>query len=538
MNHINQAQPDVISTITSRIKSKSVVIGLVVIVLSAGLYFLSRYNYPLFHSIVDTVTVFIAAGVFVVVWNRRHMLDNHYYLYVGIAFLFFALVDFLHLLGNKGMDVFPQYGNLGPALYITSRYILSISLVIAPLFVTRKFNAKIVLVIYAFVTTMIMLSIFYWRNFPVTYIEGSGLTPFKVISDYIICFILAGAIGLLYIERRAFDLKVFRIIVYALIFSIATGLAFTLYSDPFGIANAVGHFFQITSFYLIYVAFVQTVLINPQDILYRNLKQSKEEVLKLNSELERVNINLSRDIAKREKVEEALKIRTNELVRSNTELEQFAYVASHDLQEPLRMVASYVQLLARRYQGKLDRDADDFIHYATDGAGRMQLLINDLLEFSRVSTRGGELKPTIVEVVLKKVLENLQVIISETGAVVTYDPLPVVNADQIQIGQVFQNLISNAIKFRGDKSPLIHVGVQTKENEHIFSISDNGIGINPADFDKLFVIFHRLHSRDEYEGTGIGLAVCKRIIERHHGRIWVDSTPGAGSTFHFTLPVS
>jgi PAS domain S-box-containing protein len=298
----------------SNAKMKLFITCLILALAIAGLYILSRQNYPLFHSIVDTATVFIATGVFVVVWTRRRLLDNHYYLFVGISFLFFGFLDFLHLLGNKNIGVFPEYGNLGPALYIASRYVLSISLVVAPLFIRRKINTSLTFAGYSVVAVLLILSIFYWQNFPVTYIEGIGLTSFKVISDYIICFFLLGAIGLLWVRRQAFDPKVLRLIIYSLVFSIATGLAFTAYTDPFGLTNAIGHFLQIASFYLVYSAFINTVLIKPQDVLYRNLQQSKEEVIKLNTELEKVNLDLKQDITERKQAEKALKESERKLI--------------------------------------------------------------------------------------------------------------------------------------------------------------------------------------------------------------------------------
>ncbi len=243
----------------------------------------------------------------------------------------------------------------------------------------------------------------------------------------------------------------------------------------------------------------------------------------------------ARDITERKAMENEIRQTLEELKQSNAELEQFAYVASHDLQEPLRMVASYVQLLERRYKGKLDPEADEFIAYAVDGANRMRGLIDDLLTYSRVSRLGKPFEPTDLESTLDIVLLNLQASIADSGAVVTHDKLPVVMADGGQLVQLLQNLIGNAIKFHGKEPPRVHVSAQVKENEYLFSVRDNGIGIAPEYFDRLFKIFQRLHTREEYPGSGIGLAICKKIVERHGGRIWLESQVGKGSTIYFTL---
>jgi PAS domain S-box-containing protein len=247
---------------------------------------------------------------------------------------------------------------------------------------------------------------------------------------------------------------------------------------------------------------------------------------------------VTRDITERKKSEEALAETIGELKRSNDELQHFAYVASHDLQEPLRMVASYTQLLAQRYKGRLDTDADEFIAYAVGGCNRMQDLIQDLLTYSRAGTSGNgkALLKVSSENVLKEALANLQGTIEVSGAVVTHDSLPTLTTDDTQLVQVFQNLVGNAIKYRGAEVPHVHVSA-TKNggNEWIFSVRDNGLGIDPQYFDRIFVLFQRLHGREEFKGTGIGLAICKKIVERQGGRIWVESQPEKGSTFFFAL---
>jgi len=246
-------------------------------------------------------------------------------------------------------------------------------------------------------------------------------------------------------------------------------------------------------------------------------------------------LEINRDVTARRRAEQALEERARELARSNADLEQFANVASHDLQEPLRMVASYTQLLAKRYGGQLDERADRWIGYAVDGANRMQTLINDLLAYSRVGTRGGQLAAISADAALAAALANLRLTIREAGAEIVQEPLPWVLGDGTQLIQLFQNLIGNAVKFRGTESPRVEIAVRREGDEWMFSVRDNGIGVEPEFRERIFVIFQRLHERDRYAGTGIGLAISKRIVERHGGRIWLESQPGEGTTFYFTL---
>ncbi|MDX1522466.1 MAG: ATP-binding protein [Anaerolineae bacterium] len=266
------------------------------------------------------------------------------------------------------------------------------------------------------------------------------------------------------------------------------------------------------------------------------------ERVNLRRELTRTNEALKVEIKERKRAQE-------ELARSNQELEQFAYVASHDLQEPLRMVKSYVQFLAADYKGQLDADADRFINYAVDGANRMATLIDDLLAFSRVGTQGKPFQPTNCNAVLEEIMADLTAVIDEGQAQVTWDSLPTVTADRSQLTQLLRNLVSNGIKYRGEAPPRVHIAAElapaaadmgetegSAGEEWRFSVRDNGIGIAPEHYERIFLMFKRLHHRSEYPGTGIGLAICQKIVERHGGRIWVESEPGNGSIFYFTLP--
>lgn len=260
------------------------------------------------------------------------------------------------------------------------------------------------------------------------------------------------------------------------------------------------------------------------------------ERMRVNQALETANKEMAFQIEEKGKRADELVMINAELARSNAELEQFAYVATHDLQEPLRAVASCVQLLQKRYEGQLDEKAQEFITHAVDGTKRMQTLINDLLAYSRISTDAQVFASTNCEMALQEALANLMVAISESGAVVTQDALPMVSGDATQLTQLFQNLVGNALKFRGERPPEIHIRAVRNNGDWRFSVADNGIGMEPQYFERVFLVFQRLHTRKEYQGTGIGLAICKKVVERHGGRIWAESEPGQGATFCFTIP--
>lgn len=268
------------------------------------------------------------------------------------------------------------------------------------------------------------------------------------------------------------------------------------------------------------------------------IKWVMETVVPIYYRRKRATLGSLIDVTERKQMEERLQQITSEMQRSNTELEQFAYVISHDLQEPLRMVSSYTQLLAKRYSKKLDADADEFIAYAVDGAKRMQTLLHDLLDYSRVGTRGKPFSLVNCEHIVEQAMANLKIAIEECGASVSYDVLPTIMGDEGQLVRLFQNLIANAIKFRREEAPQVNISAQRRNNTVTFSVKDNGIGIDPQHSQSIFEIFRRLHTREEYQGTGMGLAICKKIVERHGGHISVQSQPGQGSTFYFSVDMA
>ncbi|MHB8205564.1 MAG: MASE3 domain-containing protein, partial [Desulfomonilaceae bacterium] len=690
-----------------------------------ALYVTRLDSYLLFHSLAELFSIAVVGGLFAVTWASRYVLKNNYLLLLGVSYLFVAGFDLLHTLAYEGMGVFPQYGpNLSPQLWICARSIESCSLLIAPFFLKRRLPIGILFLGLTVLSTLLLGSIFYWKNFPVCFIEGVGLTNFKIISEYAICAILVVALALLLTHGDSFDKRVLKLVALSIIVTIGQELMFSLYAEMYDFYNFIGHYLKIVSFVLLYKAIVETGVTKPYALLSKEVKDRQDrlemernfistvldttgalvtvldpagrivrfnkacaeatgyspdealnrylwdlllvpeqvnEIEAIFSELEsgrsayedeyywvnkndgrrlvswsftairdneghvqnvictgiditerklaerklqeseernrklveflpkmigvhvkqkwvymnpaglkllgarsegellgreiqetispefhevirsrvgqaeknglpttemaqqfirldgaKVDVSVSsvpidyqgetgilmfaEDISARKKAEEELRRSHDELERSNAELQQFAYVASHDLQEPLRMVSSYMGLIERRYKGQLDADADDFIGYAVDGAKHMRMLINDLLEYSRVGTHGKAFGPADCETLLSRVLDHLQLSIEDSGATVTHDHLPTVIGDDAQLMRLFQNLIHNSLKFKNDSPPLVHVSAELYNGNWRFSFHDNGIGIDPQYADRIFVIFQRLHNRDEYSG--------------------------------------
>jgi len=474
----------------------------------AGLYLARLHGYLLFHSLVELFSIVVACATFMVFWNTRQFLDNSYILLLAIALLFVGAIDLLHTLAFQGMNVLADSdANLPTQLWVAARYVQGLSFLIAPLVLGRRLRAPAVLLAYGLACTLLLQSIVWWRVFPTCYAAGR-LTAFKVISEYAICAILLAAAGLLWRKRAAFEPRVLRLLVASIFITVLGELAFTLYTSPYGPANLTGHYLRLVAFYLIYRALIHTSLVEPYSVLFRELKQAEED--------------LKRTVA--------------QLADSNAELEQFAHIASHDLQAPLVTVSGFVQLLGRRYKGKLDKEADDFIDNALEGVARMQRMIQDILTYSRVDRQGRPFEQVACSSVLEAVLDNLHGSVRESHAAVTVTDMPIVRGDGQQLVQLFQNLIGNALKFRAAEAPAVRVRAESKEGAWLFSVSDNGIGFPPEASERIFRMFERLHGVSEYPGNGMGLAICRKIVERHGGRIWAESEKGKGATFFFTLP--
>jgi PAS domain S-box-containing protein len=752
--------------------SRHILLGMLIFF---GLYISSLYNYLLFHSISEIFSIVIAFIIFTIVWNSRKLLSNNYLAFLGIAFLFIGCMDFIHTMSYKGIAIFEGFGtNLPTQLWISARYIQSLSFLIAPLFFRRSLNIKFVFLLYTIVLSILLMSIFVWGIFPFCYIEGEGLTLFKTISEYLISIILLSSIALLLAYRDEIDRLVLRWIIWSIICTIFSELAFTFYVDPYGLLNLIGHYFKILSFWCIYKALIETALKKPYNLLFRELKQSEQRYqslftymingfayhkvifdtagnpvdyvfLEVNDAFEKLTglnktdiagkrvtevlpgiqknpgnwigrygkvaltggwdrfeeyepildrwysvivyshekgyfVTVFEDITQRKQAEETLKktkenletifkeqtvelFRTNELLqtiidhipamlficdssdnvklinkeferltgwhfeeaeamdlikvchpepgigeemwlylkearpgwrdfllktregkqldiswasvrlsdgsilgigiditerkrteerlasymeqleRSNKELQEFAFVASHDLQEPLRKIRTFGEMLISKFDNSLGETGRDYIGRMQKASMRMQRLIDSLLTYSRISTKANPFSNVNLNEAVKDALANLEIRISETNASVDLNELPTIEADSEQMIQLFQNLLANALKFcRNDEPARIRIYSHEakkdtfhKSRAYVIYIEDNGIGFEEKYIDRIFNPFQKLHGRDLYEGEGMGLAICKKIVMRHKGSITAKSVLTKGSIFIITL---
>jgi PAS domain S-box-containing protein len=634
-----------------------IAISLAVLTLS-GLYVSSRYNYLLFHSLAELFSIVIAGGIFMTAWNARRYLTNGYLLFIGIAYLFIGGLDLLHTLTYKGMPIFPGDGaNLPTQLWIGARYLEGLSLLIAPLMIRRQIKAGLVFIAYSAVTLLFLLSIFAWNIFPTCYIDGTGLTPFKKISEYVISLILLASMGLLLRHREEFERSVLLWLVWSIFLTIGSELAFTFYVQVYALSNLIGHYFKILSFYLIYKALIETGLAKPYELLFREVKSSEERYrslfthmmngfarheillddvgkpvdylfLEVNDAFERLtglkkediigkrvtevipgietdpadwigvygriaitgsplrfenySESLNRwysvlayspqkgyfatvfeDITERRRAEDALRkahdeleLRVQErtaelglinkalkdyavkLERLNRELSEFAFAASHDLREPLRKIQTFGTILTDRFKDALGADGQDYLTRMTNAANRMSALIQSLLNYSRLNRPLEPFEPTDLSKVVSDTVTDLELLIQEAGGTVAFGDMPVIEADAVQLRQLFQNLISNALKYaEPSRPPIVKIRARTNGERCEITVEDNGMGFEEKHVERVFKPFQRLHGRSESEGTGMGLAICRKIVDRHGGTITTRPVPGEGATFIINLPI-
>ncbi len=610
-------------------KSATAILGLLVLF---GLFLVSLYNYSLFHSLIDMFIVVVACGIFMVTWNSREILDNYYFLLIGVSFLFVGFLKFIYMLSFEDMGIFVRSGsNLSSQLWIAAKYLQSISFLIAPFFIARKPKMVLIFVGYILAAGLILLLIFYWNSFPVCYMKGTGLTPFDKISRDIVAFIFLASLTLLLKKKRMFDGHVFRLLIASIVLAAFSEVALPDSSDNFSFLNMSGHFITGISFYLIYKATIEMGLKNPYGVLFRNLKQSEEEdrtilrtamdgfwmtdmeghFLEVNDaycqligysreELMQMNITdveaveqpeetarhiqriiesggdrfetrhrckdgrivdievsvnhmetnggrffvFLRDITEHKRasdeirrIDEDLKRRTLELEASNKELESFSYSVSHDLRTPIISMGGYSRLLLEEYAHCLGEEGQKYAKTIYDGAIRSTQLIEDLLTLSHMTYQELNLSEINMEELVEEISGELDS--NRTGRIVQWDiqHLPPARGDQTMIRQVFVNLLNNAVKFTSKReTAVIEIGGRCENGQNLYYVKDNGIGFSMEDANTLFEAFKRLHSADEFEGTGIGLAIVRRIIERHGGSVWAEGGINQGAAIYFTLP--
>ena len=468
----------------------------------AGLLVISEDSYLLFHSLIEMFSIIVAGSIFMIAWNARSYLDNDYFLFIGIAYFFVEIIDLLHTLAYHGMGVFADTGsNLATQLWVGGRYLQSITLLLAPFYCNKKLNIQVLAVTYGFVTSLLLGSIFYWHNFPVCYVEGIGLTSFKIVSEYIVIAILVSAILLLIQRRQWFDKGVLRLLVGSMIAAIAAEFAFTTYFNVYSHASAVGHLPRLISFFLAYKAIVETGLTKPQAVLFRSLTQTEVRLRK----------------------------QADELQARNEELDAFAHTVAHDLKNPLATLIVAVDTLI-----SFKLPPEEWGEYAQDlkvTAYHMNRIIDNLLLLAEARKGDVPLETVDMSEVVANVKRRLAQLIAQTQAKIeTPDHWPIALGYAPWVEEVLENYISNAIKY-GGQPPLIQLGVdQDSDNSLRFWVQDNGWGINVEEQADLF---NRLKRRKK--GHGLGLSIVRRIVERMGGQTGVESKPGQGSRFYFTL---
>ncbi len=494
-----------------------------------GLYWVSRYNFLLFHSLAEIYHIAVFWGIFFVTWSARLLLRNNYLCVLGVSSLFLGFLNLLHMLAYKGMGVFPDAPpNLPTQLWITARLLHAFAFVAASLCLFRpqqNIGAFLPASIWGLLTALFTALIF-TGHFPDCFVEGQGLTLFKKTAEIGAVALFALAAWLTWLKQEKMDRHVLRLLAAAWLLTTAAGLMFIFYTKVNGPANMLGHLFNLCSTYCVFRAFIRTGITAPQTLLFY--------------ELERQRTELEAQVRERTK---ALEAKNQELEATNQRLNEFAYSISHDLREPLRGMYNFAHFLAEDYRDAIDGEGREMLDGIMRLAKRLDAQVLGVLKYSRIARLDLELRPVSLNVLLDEVLDGLaDLIVQNNVRVERLRPLPTLACQAEYVREVFHNLISNGIIYNDKAEKELGIGWLAEGGPFadgaapVFFVRDNGIGIPEKHFQKIFGIFRRLHGQDRYGGgTGVGLTIARQVIERHGGRITLESEPGKGSTFYFTL---
>lgn len=495
------------------------------------LYLTSFESFLLFHSVIELFTVVVAAGIFVIAWNARNFINNNYLVFVGIASIFTAILDLFHTLAYQGMGVFEAgSGDLTTNLWVSARFLQSLSFLIAPVFLSRRLRVHAVMAVFTVVTAVLILTIFYWNVFPTTYVAGVGLTRFKVVSEYVISFFLLAAIVQLIRIRGEFDPSVLRFLVAALVFLIASEITFTFYLSVYGEVNVLGHMLRLVAFYALYKAFIVTGLENPYALLLRDLKRTQERLQEYTATLESRNETLR--LTERQLRRDAVL-----LEERNVELDAYAHTVAHDLKAPLSVIIAASEMV-RGIDYLTDETKERLLEDIQTTAVHMDEIVDDLLLLSQVRQEDAPTGPVDMDAVIANVRNRLSEMIREREAILTYPdtwPIPVGYGPWIE--EVWANYVSNALKY-GGRPPRVELGATREGDDQIrFWVRDNGPGVDPGARSRLFVPFSQL-GEVHRAGHGLGLSIVHHVVRKLGGRVGVESAPDQGSLFFFTLPAA
>lgn len=481
---------------------------LIVVLLAAGLYMSSRYNYLLFHSLAETFSIVIAASIFFVAWNTRKFIQNNYLVYIGIAYIFIAGLDLFHTLSYTGMQIFNDDEFYANQLWISARYLESLSFLIGLLFIDRKRPISVVAVVSVYLLVFILLlsSIFWWKNFPDAYVEGDGQTTFKIVSEYIIIFILAADLYFLNVYRSRFELKVFRLVFWSIALTMFSEFFFTLYFTNYDLSNMIGHYLKIFSYFLVYKAIIETGLSKPIAVFFRELKEN-EQTLK--------NLNATKD-------------------------KMFSILA-HDLKSPFNSLIGFSELLMNNYSVFTDEEKRKLFKLINISSRRAHNLLDNLLQWSRTQTGTLTSNPENFNIteLIRETIDLLSGTAREKEISMKFDerePLQVY-ADHNMISAVLRNLVNNAIKFTHHGGSIAVLARDLGANVQI-AVADTGVGMSRETLENLFTLgkYKSTIGTAQEKGSGLGLIICKEFVEKNGGAISANSENGRGSEFRFTLP--